>query len=412
MNVDALRFVDRFMGIPLCWALTLFRFLCLPITMLKSKPRPQKVLIIKLSEMGSTVLAYPALAELKQHVPDAELFFLVFEHNRAIIDEMQLTKQSNIMIIRTDSLKQLVRSGLMIMRRLRQEAVDTAIDMDLFSRMTAVMSFVVCRGNRVGFHRFNNEGLARGRLQTHEVSYPPYVHTSVAFTSLVRSLFQKHDGDLYYKGRISTNKFELLDYMPPAEAVTSVQEKLRHGGVDIESSEINLVLVNPNSSDIMPLRKWPLINFASFCKRLLDERPGVYLVLTGVAKEINDAKTIMNQVRHNRCVNFMGMTSFRELLALYSLADLLVTNDSGPAHFASLVRLPTIAIFGPETPLLYGPLGGACKSLYANFVCSPCVSVYNSKKSPCKNNRCLQAISYETVFDEALQILDLRSKRL
>ena len=107
-----------------------------------------------------------------------------------------------------------------------------------------------------------------------------------------------------------------------------------------------------------------------------------------------------------RCVDFTGKTSFRELLALYSVAAIMVTNDSGPAHFASLCRLPTVVLFGPETPRLYSPIGDKHKDLYSNFACSPCVSVYNGKKSPCQENRCLIAITPEAVFEEVLLSLD------
>ena len=80
----------------------------------------------------------------------------------------------------------------------------------------------------------------------------------------------------------------------------------------------------------------------------------------------------------------------------------MVTNDSGPAHFASLLRLPTVILFGPETPRLYSPIGDTHKDMYSNFACSPCVSVYNGKKSPCRENRCLMAITPEAVFKEVL----------
>ena len=69
MKVDTLRLVDRFVGLPLCWAFTALRWLGRPFNRGKSLPIPQRVLIIKLSEMGSTVIAYPALAELKKRCP-------------------------------------------------------------------------------------------------------------------------------------------------------------------------------------------------------------------------------------------------------------------------------------------------------------------------------------------------------
>jgi len=59
-------------------------------------------------------------------------------------------------------------------------------------------------------------------------------------------------------------------------------------------------------------------------------------------------------------------------------------------------------LFGPETPRLYSPMGNNHKNLYANYACSPCVSVYNAKKSSCKENRCLKAITVDEVLKEVL----------
>jgi ADP-heptose:LPS heptosyltransferase len=186
--------------------------------------------------------------------------------------------------------------------------------------------------------------------------------------------------------------------------VKSVSEKLAAAGVS-KSQNGPIVLINPNSSDIFPLRKWPLAYFAQLCQRLLQELPACWLVVTGVAAERADARYILEHVRNPRCIDFTGKTSFGELLALYSIAALMVTNDSGPAHFASLLSLPTIVLFGPETPRLYGPLGTRHRVLYAEFACSPCVSVYNGKKSPCTENRCLKSILPDQVLHEALTLL-------
>ena len=60
-----------------------------------------------------------------------------------------------------------------------------------------------------------------------------------------------------------------------------------------------------------------------------------------------------------RAVSFAGQTTLRELLTLYTIADVLVTNDSGPAHFASLTPVHTVVLFGPETPRLFGSLAPA-----------------------------------------------------
>jgi ADP-heptose:LPS heptosyltransferase len=88
---------------------------------------------------------------------------------------------------------------------------------------------------------------------------------------------------------------------------------------------------------------------------------------------------------------------------------MMVTNDSGPAHFASLLRLPTVVLFGPETPRLYSPLGDTHKDIYAEFACSPCVSVYNGKQSPCTENRCLKSIAVAEVLSEVLACFETAS---
>jgi ADP-heptose:LPS heptosyltransferase len=401
MQVDTLRLVDRYVGIPLCWVFTLARRLESLFRNKRSLPSPRKVLLIKLSEMGSSVLAYPALAELKKRRPEVELFVLVFRQNAAIIDVLDLTPSANIITVDYRSAGRLLISGLQAIRRLLRERIDTTIDMDFFSRLTALISFLVCRGNRVGHHRYNDEGLYRGNLLTHRVMYSPHVHTSVAFMALVRTLFVDPADEPHYRGRIDAKDLAIPVYVPTPIDVKSVWSKLQAAGIE-DGGEQAIILINPNSSDIFPLRKWPLDYFAQLSERLLKELPSVWLLITGVASEQKDARHITERVANPRCIDFTGKTNFRELLALYSIAKLMVTNDSGPAHFASLLQLPTLVLFGPETPRLYSPLGDTHKDIYAEFACSPCVSVYNGKKSPCQENRCLKAISVDQVFREVL----------
>jgi len=411
VGIDALRLLDRILGVPLCWLFTLGRRFVRLARPASNLPAPRRVLIIKLSEMGSTVLAYPAIEELKRRIPGAELFFLVFKNNAAIVDMLGLVPAGNIITVDYGSPGRLLTSGLRAMRRLSAEGIDTTIDMDFFSRLTALIAFILCRGNRVGFHRYNDEGLYRGDLLTHRVLYSPHIHTSAAFMALALTLFEKPDDEPYYRGRVDPNELALLHYTPSSEDVKSVWEKLEAAGMNGAERDA-ILLINPNSSDIFPLRKWPLPYFAELCQRLLQELPACWLVVTGVAAEGADARYILDQVQNRRCIDFTGRTTFHELLALYSLAGLMVTNDSGPAHFASLVSLPTIVLFGPETPRLYSSLGTRHRDLYADFACSPCVSVYNGKKSACTENRCLKSILPDQVLREALAHLEQRLDKI
>ena len=77
----------------------------------------------------------------------------------------------------------------------------------------------------------------------------------------------------------------------------------------------------------------------------------------------------------------------------------MLTNDSGPGHFSSVTGLRTFVLYGPETPLLYGSLGNSTP-IYAGLACSPCVSAANHRKTPCRDNVCLQVITPETVLEQ------------
>jgi ADP-heptose:LPS heptosyltransferase len=101
-----------------------------------------------------------------------------------------------------------------------------------------------------------------------------------------------------------------------------------------------------------------------------------------------------------RCIQFTGQTTFPELMDLFSIGHLLLTNDSGPAHFASLTLIHNFVFFGPETPRLYRPLSKNTHILYSDFPCSPCLTAYNHRNTPCRDNQCLQVISVDSVYDQ------------
>ena len=120
-------------------------------------------------------------------------------------------------------------------------------------------------------------------------------------------------------------------------------------------------------------------------------------MITGAPGEHAQAENLLQQVQHPRCVNFAGQVKFRELIDLYNVAKLMVTNDSGPGHFSAVTPLKTFVIFGPETPHLYGSLGNSTP-IYAGLACSPCVSAANHRKTACNDNVCLKVIKPEFVY--------------
>ena len=76
---------------------------------------------------------------------------------------------------------------------------------------------------------------------------------------------------------------------------------------------------------------------------------------------------------------------------LYTILEFMITNDSGQAHFSSIIDRPPFLFFGPETPARTGSLGGTI-FIYAGLVCSPWIITANHRKTACKDNVCLQGI--------------------
>jgi ADP-heptose:LPS heptosyltransferase len=162
-----------------------------------------------------------------------------------------------------------------------------------------------------------------------------------------------------------------------------------------------IVLFNANTSELLPellpIRRWPKEHYVRLGGMILDLYADVVILLTGGAGEHAWLEALASRVRSERCINFAGRTALTELPALYSLSAFMLSNDSGPPHFASVTGMPTFVFFGPETPNLYRPLGGTTP-FYAGMACSPCVSAANHRKTACNDNVCLQIISPEQVF--------------
>jgi len=110
----------------------------------------------------------------------------------------------------------------------------------------------------------------------------------------------------------------------------------------------------------------------------------------------------------NECaeIRLAGKTTLRQVLVLYTRSAILVTNDSGPAHFASMTPIHVVTLFGPETPALFAARSPNAIALWAGIACSPCVNAYNNRQSVCRNNLCMQAITVDDVFKEVTGIYD------
>ena len=403
MNIKVQRWIDRWVGIPLCAGVSL-----LDVVSSRSKAKaniqPRAIVIILLSEMGSLVLAQDMFARLKARYPNAALHALLFGKNREILDLMQVVKPEHVHTVDDKSPAALLSSLWRAVTQLRRAKVDVAIDCELFSRISSLLSYFSGASVRVGFHRHTQEGLYRGSHINRPVPYNPYQHISAQFLTLARAI----DSTAVPKSKLQVM---LPTQAPPhvqlnAQLVTDIQKRLASDFPAIAGKP--LVLVYPGGG-ILPIRAWPLESYTALCNGLVQD--GCAVAVIGLKDDQALAQLLVANVKKanpgSPVIDLTGYTrSIAELLALFHVARLLVTNDGGPGQFAALTPIWTVMLFGPETPALYAPLTPKCHSFYSQWPCSPCLTAYNHRNSFCDgDNQCLKVIAPETVLTKAREFL-------
>lgn len=396
MNVDTMRNIDHYAGVPLAFIGTMIKKV-INIFNPPTKVNPKNVLLIELSEMGSAILVDPAMRKLKKNIT-GELYFVIFSKNKVSLQLLSTIKEENIYTIDESGLVALAKSSLKFLKWCREREIDSVIDLELFSRFTALLTATCGATNRVGFHPFHNEGLYRGDFLTRKVAYNAHQHISKNFIALVDALLTDeiqlpytkrviHDSEIVItKARIDDEKKEVV-----LKTISTMYEEFDKGKNPI-------ILVNSNASDLLPQRRWDKEKYGDVIKKILDYNHNALVLLTGAPSEYEGAELLMQYVGDKRCINFAGAVQFLQLPALYSISKFMLTNDSGPAHFASITDMHTFVIFGPETPALYGSLGPTTP-IFAGMSCSPCVSASNHRKTPCSDNQCIKVITPDWVFN-------------
>lgn len=412
MRATTIRFLDYWLGIPACAFLSMLRAIRRGVAGGTSplEARPRRILFLKFIEQGATVLAQDAIRRATQAVGRDHLFFCVFESNRAILDVLDTVPAANVIAIRDQRLAWFAIDFLRAIWTVRSKHVDTVIDMEFFSRASAIFTFLTGAPIRVGLHRFTGELPYRGDLMTHRVQYLPHLHISLQYSILVEAAF--HDPRQVPMLKVSpfakaTGDRPLSDTAPtPQFAPDPIELRRMRERLGLSPEALAkgddahpIVVLNPNASDLLPLRKWQTDKFKVLAERILASYPASAIILTGAASERDAADALCREIGSTRVRSMAGQTTLPELLTLYTLADVLVTNDSGPGHFSSLTPVHAIVLFGPETPRLFGPLTPASTVIWKELACSPCVSVFNHRLSPCTNNVCMQSITVDEVFE-------------
>src|SRR6266446_1056304 len=346
VGISTLQGTDRWVGGPLCAILTLLR------RIVESAGQPgarqfRRILFVKFAEQGSTVLAYPAILRAIEMVGRENVYFVVFEDNRFILDAMEIIPDGNVITIATKSLFRLATGALRAVLQVRKIGIDAVIDMEFLTRFSAMLTFTTGAKSRVGFHTFFGDGPYRGDLRTHRLFYNSHLHTSEMFEAMVEALTWDPAVLPTFDFTASASQ-PLPKFRPSLSEVAEIDALLQQENPRIGSAP--LILLNPNASDLLPLRRWPAIRYVELARRLLERYPDLFIGFTGSPAEAVPNNRLADQVCSSRVIPLAGKTTLRQVLVLYTRSEILVTNDSGPAHFASMTPIHVVTLFGPGHP--------------------------------------------------------------
>jgi ADP-heptose:LPS heptosyltransferase len=396
-----MRAVDYWIGIPLCFLSTLWvRMMGTP----KGPEKPRRVLFIELSEMGSTIIANPALQKAKDAL-GAEIFFLIFERNADSLRLMPTVPEENIVTIREDSLWALATGSLKYLRWVRKAKIDTVVDLELFSRYSGLLTGLSGARRRVGFYKFHAEGLYRGEMLTHRVTHNGHIHMAKNFVCMINALLAKKPEVPYSKTLVPDEEIRVPIQPVSEEEKEQMRGLIRQVYPEYRPEVNRVVLLNPNSSEMLPQRRWERENFSAVATMVVDEWEDALVLITGSPSEREEAQRMQDKVGHPRFRSFAGMHKLMAIKALYNIATVLITNDSGPGHFSAITPMRSIVLFGPETPRHYGSLGNS-EAIWAALTCSPCVTAANQKNSACNDAVCMRMITPERVMRSVRDVMN------
>jgi len=149
-------------------------------------------------------------------------------------------------------------------------------------------------------------------------------------------------------------------------------------------------------------KRWPAERYGALADSLINEL-NAEVLLIGSADELEVSQEVSRRMR-NKPIMMTGKTSLAQVIAVLSLVDLLVTNDTGPAHIASALGRPTLVIFGPTNPLTTRPFSPVAEIMRHAPDCAPCML----RDCPI-DHRCMTAISPRDVFARARLLLERKT---
>ena len=340
----------------------------------------RRIIVRGTNWVGDAMMTLPALRELRRLFPDAHITLATRPGAKGLfidadfLDELQIHDRHGL------------RSFFQQVRDWRKGQYDLAILLtnSFASALVAALAGIPLRTG------YAADG--RARLLTHPIELPEWRST-------------KHEIFYYLKiiaglEWLFKQQQTFLDVEPDASLEVSEARQdearylLKRQGVVADRPVIALCPGSINSR----AKRWPAENYAVLADRCVDTL-NAQVLLVGSKEELEVSRQVADRM-HNKPIVLTGQTDIAEAVAVLSVADLLITNDTGPAHIAAALGRPTLVIFGPTNPLTTRPFSPLAEIIRHPPDCAPCML----RDCPI-DHRCMTAITPDEVFSLARTML-------
>ena len=345
------------------------------------------ILIIQLDEFGDVLLSTPALRYLRELFPTAQITVLLRKpgyealKNNADINRLVLVDlprlNASFKGVAAD-LRRINAVADSVKKELGSVIFDLGIDLrsdfrTIFLLHKLPVKIRVAQAIRGG-----------GFWLTHIAPYRGVEHEVERKIGIVRDLRQGDFEPTDKRLQITISKTEIV----------AAHEMMKVHGIFQGDP---FVVIHPFAG--WREKEWPIDRFAAVID-YLRQRHGLKSVVIGSTDEHARAVDLFSLIKSG-VINLVGRTNIRESAAVIGAARLFIGNDSGPMHLASAMQTPTIALFGQNTPLRYGPWENRNVTLYHRVECSPCAQT-TCKRRP----SCLELITLDEVKGAVDRVLE------
>ena len=391
VSLASLQYIEKIFGSIVC------ALLHLP-AQLTPKPRNmdpagvKKLLIIKFFGIGSLVLAEPLVRKARHLFPNAEIHVLTLSSNAQVMGMIPGVDRVRLVDL-GGNIAQAIWAYLGTMWVAFRGRYDAVLDLEFYTRASAVVSLASWSPVRVGYHA---QGIYRGDIQNFKVPFNAYWHVSRNFLSLLEPWGYDPSQP------------------PPAPKLAVPENELDDARqvLDALDDPARYVVINVNAGELAYERRWFPERFAELAAKLTAAY-GVTCVFIGAASERDYVEAVVQDARTQgaKAYNSAGELSLAAMAQVCRKSLLMITNDSGPLHVAAAAGATVAGFFGPETPVLYGPAGDGHLVFHQKLACSPCIHIEQGKRLHCLYPipKCQEQTAVDDVF---AQIADTYGDKL